>query len=131
MPPSQTAIIADELNTLLIEKFPLDNSLIPLSIILKTIRSHFEDRDLSLKQLYSELKSSEIGTRIHIEKLANTNWLKIEKSTNDHRVKLIKPTTKMLDTFNSLSNEIRHQLLRIDEKPTQGNFKSLSFLIKH
>lgn len=128
--PKKTIIYAEELNNLLIKKFPLDNSLIPLSIILKTIRFHFEDRELSLKLLYSELNSSEIGARIHIQKLANTNWLQIEKSILDKRVRLIKPSSKMLVTFESMSDEIRHKMLINIKNLPKKNYRSLIFSIK-
>jgi DNA-binding MarR family transcriptional regulator len=46
-------------------------------------------------------------TRIHISKLIKNNWISINTCSKDSRVKIIKPTAKMLDTFNALSNELR------------------------
>lgn len=103
----KTVIFVDELNGYLVEKLRIDNSIIPLIIILKTIRYHLENRDLSFKSLYAEVKSSDLGTRIHITKLANKNWIQIEKSETDSRVKLIKPSIKMLDTFNAIPKRLR------------------------
>jgi hypothetical protein len=124
MQTKATVIFADEITKLLNSRLPINNSVIPLSIILKTMRYHLDDDELSFKKLYSEVKSSEIGARIHVSRLVNTNWIQIEKSTNDFRVKVIKPTEKMLDTFNSLSNEIRHKLLINEEKQNLKRFKS-------
>lgn len=124
MQTKATVIFADEISKLLNSRLPINNSVIPLSIILKTMRYHLEDKELSFKKLYSEVKSSEIGARIHVSRLVNTNWIQIEKSTNDFRVKVIKPTAKMLDTFNSLSNEIRHKLPINEEKRKIHNFRN-------
>lgn len=107
MQTKETVFFADDLNNLLTARLPINNSIIPLSIILKTMRYHLESNELSLKKLYSEVKSSELGTRIHISKLIKNNWISINTCSKDSRVKIIKPTAKMLDTFNALSNELR------------------------
>ncbi len=107
MQTKETVFFADDLNNLLTTRLPINNSIIPLSIILKTMRYHLESNELSLKKLYSEVKSSELGTRIHISKLIKNNWISINTCSKDSRVKIIKPTAKMLDTFNALSNELR------------------------
>ncbi len=107
MQTKETVFFADDLNNLLTTRLPINNSIIPLAIILKTMRYHLESNELSLKKLYSEVKSSELGTRIHISKLIKNNWISINTCSKDSRVKIIKPTAKMLDTFNTLSNELR------------------------
>ena len=107
MQTKETVFFADDLNNLLTTRLPINNSIIPLAIILKTMRYHLESNELSLKKLYSEVKSSELGTRIHISKLIKNNWISINTCSKDSRVKIIKPTAKMLDTFNALSNELR------------------------
>lgn len=124
MQTKATVIFADEISKLLSSRLPINNSVIPLSIILKTMRYHLEDDELSFKKLYSEVKSSEIGARIHVSRLVNTNWIQIEKSTYDFRVKVIKPTTKMLETFKQLSNEIKAKVPIYEEKRKVLNFRN-------
>jgi len=82
---------------------PINNSLIPLLILNQTMTHHLRDKDLSLKNLYTAIRSSELGARNHLSRLEKNSWLAIEKSKIDTRVKLIKPTKKLLDTYEQLS----------------------------
>lgn len=82
---------------------PVNNSLIPLLILNETMAHHLQDKDLPLKNLYTVIRSSELGARNHLSRLEKNSWLAIEKSKIDTRVKLIKPTKKLLDTYQQLS----------------------------
>jgi len=83
---------------------PINNSFIPLQILNQTMIHHLNDQDLSLKNLYVAIKSSDLGARNHISRLEKNRWLTIEKSTLDKRAKLIKPTKKLLDTYELMSH---------------------------
>ena len=92
---------------------PINNSLIPLLILNQTMSHHLSEQELSLKKLYTTLGTSELGARNHITKLAQQNWLIIEKSTEDTRVKLVRPTQKLIDTFEHLSGELDPTTLKV------------------
>ena len=82
---------------------PINNSLIPLLILNQTMTHFISEKDLSLKNLYTSINSSELGARNHVTRLEKNSWVAIEKSSADTRVKLIKPTKKLLDTYEQLS----------------------------
>jgi DNA-binding MarR family transcriptional regulator len=85
---------------------PINNSLIPLLILNQAMNHHLSNKDLPLKNLYAAIRSSELGARNHLSRLEKNSWLAIEKSSTDTRVKLIKPTKKLLDTYEHISNTL-------------------------
>ena len=89
---------------------PISNSLIPLRILAKTIHREAKDEDLTLKMLCRELKSSDLCTRTHINKLEKHDWLKLEHSNSDARVKMVKSTPKLVETFKKISDELKHSI---------------------
>lgn len=96
--------LINEVNQKCASCFPINNSLIPLFILNKTMDYHLNEKILSLKNLYSEISSSELGARNHITRLERKEWLSIEKSLIDTRVKVIKPTKKLIDTYEQLTD---------------------------
>ena len=86
--------------------FPINNSTIPLLILIKTIRFELNGEALSLKTMCAELKASDLGTRLHITKLEKNGWLAVKTSPSDGRVKLIVTTPKLLATFDQLTNNL-------------------------
>ena len=82
--------------------FPINNSTIPLLILIKTIRYELNGDPLSLKSMCAELNASDLCTRLHITKLEKNGWLALKTSSTDKRVKLILSTPKLMATFSRL-----------------------------
>ena len=85
---------------------PLNNSAIPLLILAKTIKREENGEDLTLKMLCRELKSSDLCTRTHVSKLEKKGWVRVVNSTTDGRVKLLRSTPKLVNTFQKLSDQL-------------------------
>ncbi|NBO10200.1 MAG: hypothetical protein EBV25_01240 [Methylophilaceae bacterium] len=103
----QIAEIIEQLYERCETKFPLNNSSIPLLILAKTIRHESNGTELPLKVLCAELKSSDLCTRTHVKKLEQRNWVKINKSKTDGRMKIVKSTPKLINAFQGLSDEFK------------------------
>lgn len=101
------AIVIEELFEQSDKHFPINNSTIPLLILIKTIRYEASGEALSLKTICTELNSSDLCTRSHIAKLERNGWLEVKKSPLDGRVKLIKSTPKLEFTFNQLVKSLK------------------------
>lgn len=78
---------------------PIETSLIAYEIILITMSYHFEEKELTLKVLFSNKNFTEMGARYHLNRLIKNGWLSSEKSENDLRVKVIQPTEKLKKEF--------------------------------
>ena len=98
--------------------FPINNSIIPLLILVKTIRFQLSAQDLSLKAMCTELHCSDLCTRSHIAKLEKNGWLEVNVSHSDRRVKLINATPKLMRSFKLLVNNLNldAQSLMMDDK---------------
>lgn len=86
--------------------FPINNSTVPLLILIKTIRYELNGEALSLKRMCAELNSSNLCTRNHIAKLERNGWLEVKTSGSDGRVKLIRGTPRIINTFNQLGRNL-------------------------
>lgn len=86
--------------------FPLNNSTIPLLILIKTIRYELSGEALPLKVMCAELNSSDLCTRLHITKLEKGGWLEVKTSHADGRVKLIKSTSRLMGAYAQLAGKL-------------------------
>ena len=100
--------------------FPINNSTIPLLILIKTIRYQLAGQALSLKSISTELHSSALCTRTHITRLEKNGWLKVNVSNTDKRVKLINSTPKLMRNFKMMVNN-----LNLDAKYLMDDVKKL------
>lgn len=87
---------------------PISNS-IAYEIILISMLFHLNKKELSLKSLFTNSKSTEMGVRHHLNRLIKDEWLEISQSENDLRVKLIHPTTQLIQQYE------RFHKIRFDE----------------
>lgn len=88
---------------------PISNS-IAYEIILISMLFYLNKKDLSLKTLFANSKSTEMGVRHHLNRLIKDEWLEMRQSENDLRVKLVYPTTKLIQQYE------RFHKIRFDEK---------------
>ncbi len=85
---------------------PIGHSYIPQDIIFKILDSHFENREMSVKILFAELPYSIMGTRHHFDRLIKSSWIELQKSDKDARVKIVKPSTKLLKRLHLLTTNL-------------------------
>ena len=101
--------LAEVIESLLEESakhFPINNSIVPLFILVKTLRFQLAGKSLSLKSICTELQCSDLCARSHIAKLEKNGWLKINLSQTDKRVKLINATPKLVKKFKLLEDSL-------------------------
>lgn len=87
--------------------FPLNNSTIPLLVLIKTVRYELAGEALPLKVMCAELSASDLCTRLHITKLEKGGWLEVKTSRADGRVKLIKSTSRLMGAYKQLVRKLR------------------------
>ena len=103
------------------EHFPINNSTIPLLILIKTIRYELAGETLSLKAMCTELNSSELCARSHIAKLEKNGWLEVKVSHMDRRVKLIKSSKRLKDTIIQLVNSLNPTIHSLINESNESN----------
>jgi DNA-binding MarR family transcriptional regulator len=77
---------------------PIQNS-IAYEIILIAMLFHLRNEELSLKSLFTNVKSTEMGARYHLNRLTKDGWLDLKQSENDLRVKFVYPTAKLIQHY--------------------------------
>lgn len=95
---SQIDKLITELNSAF-EYLPIENSTIAYEIILVTMKFYVDQKELSLKQLFFNNNFTEMGARYHLDRLVKNDWLILDKSENDRRVKIVKPTQNLVNSF--------------------------------
>ena len=62
---------------------------------------------LTVKRLFATLPYSSTGVRYHFERLLNDGWLEFDDGITDKRIKIVKPSPKLIDTFQRLSGGLQ------------------------
>ncbi len=86
--------------------FPINNSLEMMKILNLVMEYHLKNTSLSLKILYTELKISDLCARSNLKRMESNGWLSIEKLENDSRVRVLKPTEKLINSYEDFYNKI-------------------------
>lgn len=90
---------------------PVGHSSIPFDLLLMLFANYARGAEpLSLKLLFGSLPYSEMGMRYHLNALIREGWVQVEKGVRDNRLRLIRPTTQLLDRFNHLVRDVSHLL---------------------
>lgn len=77
------------------ENLPLNNSLIPLELILFLAICQADGRRLTVKGLTSSSAFSVLGAGIHMRRLQRDGYISLEQDNTDRRVKYILTTPKL------------------------------------
>lgn len=77
------------------ENLPLNNSLIPLELLLFLAICQAEGRRLTVKGLTSSSAFSVLGAGIHMRRLEREGFIALEQDSADRRVKYIMTTPKL------------------------------------
>ena len=81
------------------ENLPIQGSTIAYEIILIVMFFYANEEKLSLKILFANGNFTEMGARYHLNRLIKDGWLDIKQSDSDLRVKLVHPTTKLIQQY--------------------------------
>ena len=95
---------------------PIGHSFIPLDILLTVIRGSSEGKDLTVKELFTELPYSDMGIRYHFRTLIKSGWIELHNGDKDTRIKRVMPTEKLIKRFALLSQQL-HPLFIKQSKP--------------
>jgi len=87
-------------NAVLIQRLPVNASVIPLVLLLQTLDADANGREVSVKQLFSSVPFSEMGVRVHFRRLIHQGWIEITAHPGDSRCKLVKASRRLIETFN-------------------------------
>ena len=77
------------------ENLPLNNSLIPLELILFLAICQADGKRLTVKGLTSSSAFSVLGAGIHMRRLEREGYITLEQDNTDRRVKYILTTPKL------------------------------------
>lgn len=88
------------------DQFPIHNSLEMMKVLNLVMEYHLKKQPLSLKILYTELKISDLCARSNLKRMETNGWLNIEKMENDTRVRILKPTKKLIDSYEKFYRKI-------------------------
>lgn len=77
------------LRKLMAEEFPIKDSVICHDVVLKIIQAHLRNEKMMFKQFYALFPYSEIGIRNQLVRLAGVNWIRLDRSTENLRSKII------------------------------------------
>jgi hypothetical protein len=89
------------------KRLPIDNSLIPLDLLLVSAAGN----DLghhSVKSLFISLPHSSMGLRYHFQQLIDLNLLELYFSEEDKRVKIVVPSNLLKEKIQLITHEIRN-----------------------
>jgi len=88
------------------EHLPISHSIIPYQILLVVMFYHIRNDELSVKQLFNSGAFSEMGNRYHFKKLIQSDWIILKDHPKDFRLKLIKPSEKLMMAFANISEQL-------------------------
>lgn len=86
--------------------FPINNSLEMMKVLNLVMEYHIRNEPLSLKILYTELKISDLCARSNLKRMETNGWLIIEKLKNDSRVRVVKPTDKLIYSYKNFYQKL-------------------------
>jgi DNA-binding MarR family transcriptional regulator len=106
------------------ENLPLNNSLIPLELLLFLAICQAEGKRLTVKGLTSSSAFSTLGAGIHMRRLQREGYISLEQDLADRRVKYIQTTAK-LDALLAAYMEVLEVNLGQGQATLQANPVSL------
>lgn len=98
--------LLDELIAGYSNEFPINNSIQMMKVLNLVMEYHIKKQPLSLKVLYTELNVSNLCARSNIKRMEDKGWLSIEKLKSDSRVRVIKPTKRLIHSYDRFYQKI-------------------------
>jgi DNA-binding MarR family transcriptional regulator len=95
-----------DLRKLIAVKLPVQNSLLPLDILLVVLDTK-NSNCLTVKKLFASLPHSQTAFRYNFSRLLKDDWIALSRVETDKRTRIVVPTIKLLSRFEELINELR------------------------
>lgn len=86
---------------------PIGHSFIPFDILVAVVRGNAEVEDLTVKALFTALPYSDMGIRYHFRTLIKNGWIELHNGDKDTRIRLVKPTEKLIKRFALLTQQLK------------------------
>lgn len=90
----------------IVSSLPIDQSLVALDIIYSVMGKHLEGNPSPVKNVLADVPHSPTGVRYHYKRLLADGWLETEPCDYDSRIKYLRPTTKLVDVYFGLLDEL-------------------------
>ena len=71
-------------------------------LILTILNAYLEEKPLTIKELCAGTSKSTLNTRKHINYLLDDGWIELSHGVKDKRLRLIKPTSKLINMVDNL-----------------------------
>jgi DNA-binding MarR family transcriptional regulator len=102
---TQAHNLVSNIRQLITQKLPVQNSLIPLDILLVILDIKNADC-LTVKQLVASVSQSHTGFRYHFSRLIKDDWIELKTVETDKRTRIVVPTRKLLNKFEEFAEEL-------------------------
>jgi hypothetical protein len=87
------------------KSLPIENSLIPLDLLLEAAMGN-DLSNHSVKSLFISLSHSNMGLRYYFQQLIDSNLLEINKSEEDKRIKMVIPSDLLKKKLQEISQNV-------------------------
>ena len=94
------------LRKLMAEEFPIKDSVICHDVVLEIIQAHLRNEKMMFKQFYALFPYSEIGIRNQLVRLAGENWIRLDRSTENLRSKIIQAEPKLIEAWERVCSRL-------------------------
>jgi hypothetical protein len=87
------------------KSLPIENSLIPLDLLLEASIGN-DLNNHSIKSLFISLPHSNMGLRYYFQQLIDSNFLEINNSETDKRIKIVAPSYLLKKQLQEISQHV-------------------------
>ncbi len=117
-PQLQVAELMVQVRRSVLYNLPVGNSSIPFDLVLLLFSNHARGgAPMSIKTLFGSLPYSDMGMRYHLNALLSEGWISIERGPRDNRLRLVRPTEKLIERFESVVHELAQVVDSISLNP--------------
>jgi len=99
--------ILSHIRTRMQEDLRIGTSIIPYDILLVVYDNSLNKNKLTVKALFASLPYSVMGMRYHFNTLIKSGWIELQYTNADARIKLVKPSGKLLYQMDIFLEELQ------------------------
>ena len=89
---------------------PINESLVAFDLILFIAINYLERKEITIKELFSNLPYSYTAVRQHYNRLLINGYITHKAHKNDRRVKYLEPTNKLINSVLNYANDAQRIL---------------------
>ena len=87
------------------DNFPESESILAIDILVNVTSSTLNNTPTAMKDLLGSLPFSEVGIRKQIQRLKKNGWVRIDRSPQDQRIRVLVAEDKLLELFAKYEEE--------------------------